>query len=133
MPIWGSRINPRGHASDIIQVVDRPSSSVIGNFFRNKVLTLAPRFPAWLWLLLFWSKKRPDSFQHYNFSSHTFEIITLAVGNFAASLIIYTAITALYLIEGRAASVVGIAVISVAITVCSVLFGNHQFISMLAT
>jgi hypothetical protein len=131
--IWGSTSDPHSHASDIIQVVDQTNPSAMSKFFRDKIVLWAPRFPSWLWIVFFWSKKRPDTLRHFSFSARAFEVASMAIGNFAASLLIYAAITSLYFTAGKAASIVGVVVIALVITVCSVLFRNQQFISMLAT
>lgn len=131
--IWGSGSESEGHSLDIYQVIDRPTPSTIGKFLRDKFVLWAPRFPNWLWLLLTWSTIRPDTFGYLRFSERKIEVITLAIGNMTASLLIYAAVTSLYLTSGHASSIAGVLVISVTITTCSLLFGNQQFISMVAT
>ncbi|KAF1840533.1 uncharacterized protein K460DRAFT_421472 [Cucurbitaria berberidis CBS 394.84] len=94
--VWGSLCDPESHAFDIIQVVEQSNPSAIGRFFRDKILLWAPRLPEWLWILFFWSKKRPDAFHQYRFSGRAFEVASLALGNIATSLLVYAAVTSLY-------------------------------------
>lgn len=130
---WGSMHNPQDFASDLIQVVERPRVTAIGKLLRRLVLRWAPDLPSWLFLLIFWSKKRPDILHQYSFSSRAFDVMTSLMGNIVTSLLVYAAVTFLYLTDSEAASVAGVLVVAGIITICSVLFRNQQFTSMLAT
>jgi hypothetical protein len=132
-PVWGSLYNPHGHATDIIQVVKQTDLSTLGRIFRDKSLSWAPRMPEWLFMLLFWSRRRADMFHHYQHSSRTFEIVSLSIGHFVTSFFVYGAVALLYFTSNKAASVAAVIIIAGTITVCSILFRNQQFISMLAT
>lgn len=130
---WGSVKAPQDHASDMIQVVGRSNPNAVGRFLRNKFLLWAPQLLSWLWSLFFCSKKRPEPLRQYDFSSRVFDVVSLVLGNFVTSLLVYAAVTSLYFSNGKAASVAGIFAIASIITVCSILFRNQHFISMLAT
>jgi len=129
---WGSTDEPTDHAPDLIQVVDQRSPSTMGKFFRDKFLLWMPRSPT-LQRLVIGSTTAPDKWGHYNFSNRRFEVISLLLGNLATSILIYVAVTSLYLTAGSAARIAGVIIIAATITACSVLFQNQQFISMIST
>ncbi|KAI4915778.1 hypothetical protein J4E90_004224 [Alternaria incomplexa] len=131
--VWGSTNDQEGHAFDIYQIIDQPSLSKIGRFFWDKFALWAPYIPTWLWMALTWSRPPPDGYVYEAFSMRRFEAVVELSGNILASLLIYVAVTSLYLTAERASSVVGVIVIAVIITACSLLFRNQKFISMLST
>jgi len=130
--IWGSVGSPGGHASDLIQVVQQVQPSLVGKLFNNTV-HWTPHLPAWLRLLLFWTKKQPDVFNQYSFSARAFENLALAVGNILTSLLVYGAVTLLYLSTSRALKVTAVILLALTVTVCTVLFQNQKFVVLLAT
>jgi hypothetical protein len=131
--VWGSTDDQDGHAFDIHQVMNPPSPSKIGRIFWDKCRLWAPYFPTWLWVALTWSRRRPDTLRYETFNMRKFDVVIEMIGNITASLLIYGAVTSLYLTAERASSLAGVLVIAVTITACSLLFRNQRFISMLAT
>jgi hypothetical protein len=130
--VWGSLAEPTSHAPDMIQVVDLPSPSTVGRFLKDKFLLWIPKLPGWLQILLTGSRRRPDIYGHYKFSNRRLDMVLLLIGNVAASLLMYAAVTSLYLTAGSASSIAGVIIVALTITICSILFQNQQFISMLA-
>lgn len=131
--IWGSVANPSEHASDLIQVVQQMEPSVTGRFLNDKFVLWVPRFPRWLRLLVFWSKKQTDIFDQYSYSARTFENVSLGLGNIVTSLLVYAAVTLLYLSTGRALKTVTVILIAVIVTASTIMFKNQQFVAILAT
>ena len=101
----------------------------MGGFLRNKFLLWIPKFPGWLP----GSRRHPDSYGLYDFSSHSFEVVSMSIGNIVASLLIYAAVTSLYFTAGSVSGVIGVIVIGVTVTICSILFHNQQLVSMVGT
>jgi hypothetical protein len=131
--IWGSVESPGEHASDMFQVVRQVQPSLIGKFLNNTFVHWTPHLPAWLRLLLFWTKKQPDVFHQYNFSARAFENVALAVGNILTSLLVYGAVTLLYLSTRRALKVTAVILLALTVTACTILFQNQKFVVLLAT
>ncbi|KAF2785824.1 hypothetical protein K505DRAFT_380661 [Melanomma pulvis-pyrius CBS 109.77] len=131
--LWGSAANPSGHASDLIQVVQQVEPSVTGRFLNDKFVLWVPQFPRWLRLLLFWSRKKTDVFNQYSYSARTFENVSLGLGNIVTSLLVYAAVTLLYLSTGRALKTATVILIAVIVTASTILFKNQQFVAILAT
>jgi hypothetical protein len=129
--LWGDIRHPDAHAIDIIQVLDEPKMSVIGEFLQQHFLTWAHRLPLWLQYTLIWSKKGPDVFEQHSRSAGWFENVALAIGNVTTSLIIYGSVTSLYFTSGRAANAVSAVVVASVVTICTILFKNQQFVIML--
>lgn len=123
--IWGSASNPSDHTSDLIQVVDQPRASVLASLLRDKFTPSAPHLPEWL--------SNRDTLRIYRFSNRLFEGFSLAMGNLVTSVLVYGAVCLLYFTKGKVAGIVGVVVMASVTTVCSVLFRNQQFISMLST
>ena len=96
---------------------------------RNKFLFWIPKLPGWLPGF----RRHPDSYGLYDFSSHSFEVVSMSIGNIVASLLIYAAVTSLYFTAGNVSSVIGVIVIGVTVTICSILFHNQQLVSMVGT
>ena len=101
--------------------------------FRDKFLLLIPNLPAWLKVPFTGLRGQPDKYGYYSFSNRTLEVVSLSIGNVVASLLMYVAVTVLYLTAGSASSVVGVIAIALAITACCILFQNQQFITILGT
>jgi hypothetical protein len=131
--LWGTVESPGRHASDIFQVVQQVEPSVIGRFLNDTFANWAPRLPGWLRLLLFWTKKTPDVFHQYSYSAQAFESVALAVGNILTSLLVYGAVTLLYLSSRRALKLAAVILLALIVTVCSVLFRNQHFAILVAT
>jgi type IV secretory pathway VirB6-like protein len=117
----------------MFQVVQQVQPSVTGKFLNNTFVHWIPHLPAWLRLLLFWTKKQPDKFRQYSFSARAFENAALAVGNVLTSLLVYGAVTLLYLSTGRALKITAVILLALIVTVCTILFQNHQFVIVLVT
>ncbi|KAI8940376.1 hypothetical protein NX059_004068 [Plenodomus lindquistii] len=131
--IWGTCDSPQSYASDIIRLIEEPALSVMGKLLKDKALLWAPSMPKPLRTILFGHQGRKDSLRRYDMKSSRFEVASVLLGNISVSLLVYAAVTTLYFTTGKVGSVVAVLVIAGVTTLCSALFKNHQFLSILST
>ena len=131
--IWGSVDHPSDHATDLIQIFPEVESSSVGRLLTQRFSKWALKSPRWLQFLFFWSKKRPDLFDLYSFSARAFENASFAIGNILTSLLVYGAVTLLYLQTGKIMKIVAVIAIATVITGCILVFRNQQFAIMIGT
>jgi hypothetical protein len=131
--IWGTTKDPLAHAVDLIQVVHQPEESAMKRLLQDWTPPWAHLWPRWLNVLLHRSTKVPDQFKQYNRSARSFEHTAVVLGNLATSALVYIAVTSLYLFRGEALKIAIVVTVAVVVSLCSILFRNQLFVSMLAT